>query len=255
MTFDCMAFYESTTNNGLLPVAPAGGLRHGYPVTGDDLQMKLAGRILACLGISGAIANFVQFRIGSQDDNAEKWNETQTFCRDQTGGMINPMEIHYNYQKNALLNCDFDHGNNAQVASVVFLISDGKPLLWHDERPSDIPENAIWVVATGVTAGVAGTWVNDLVTYTYNFNPDKDYDVYGFRCHSPTGYAGRIHPEDDPTKYRPGYWMGDTKLLTQTIYSAKPMFTFSGLTPPTMDKLCSGTDSTTTRYEMLIVER
>jgi hypothetical protein len=255
MTFDCLAFYESTTNDGLLPVAPAPGEPHGYVVDGDNLQMKWAGQTLACLGISAAVANFVQFRIGTQDFPRLKWSETQTFCRDQTGGKIDPMQQNDPYWKNSLMNVDFDHGNNAQVACVVFLVSDGTPMLYFNERPSDIPKTARWVVATSVTTKTAGAWTEDIVTYTYNWNVAKYYDVYALRGHSGTGYAFRIHPQDSPYKYRPGLWAGDTKLLCDTVYSKSPMFSFSGLTPPTIDWLCSGADTTDGRVEMLIVDR
>lgn len=253
--FDCLAFQESTTNDGLLPVAPAGGEPHGYRVVGDTVRMKGKGRILAGIYITAAIANWIAGRVGSQDDPDLRHPQTQTFIRDQAGAIVNPMQINYPYEKNALLQCDQDHGANAQVASLIYLVSTGTPMLFFGERPNNIPRNAIWITATGVTAAIANTWVEDLVTFTYTFNVDKKYDVYGLRAFSTTGFGFRIHPQEDPTLWRAGWMMGDTNILLQTIYSQTPMFTFSGENPPTFDKLCSSTDSTASRYEMLIVEK
>lgn len=254
MTFDCIAFQESTTNNGLLPVAPAAGQPHGYLVAGDDMQMKWAGRVLMAINQTAAIANFVQARFGSQDDPALKWPESQTLVRDQTGAMVDPALLTYLFKKNAIMNCDHDHGANAQVASTLLLVSDGKPKIYIRERPTGIPDNARWIVATGATAGIANTWVEDAVTYSYSHAVDMLYDVYGIRAFEATGYGFRIHPQDEPKKYRPGWILGDTNILLQSLYTETPMISYSGRTPPLFDKLGSGT-GTAARYEMLVVEK
>lgn len=256
MTFDCNAFQESTSNTGLQPVAPAGGERHGYIIDGDGVQMKKAGEILAMLFQTAAIANFVEGRMGPQTISKLRRSNTQSFVRQQDGAIVNPMQNMIPYIENDILNCDVDNGGVAQVESLVYLVTDGpKPLLYFGERPNDLPPNSRWIVATGVTAALANQWTPDVATYTFEFQQKKIYDVYGYRSFSPTGYASRINPQGDDQKYRPGWGMGDSNILLQTIYSKSPMYSFSGKTPPQFDKLCSGVDSTTSRYEILCVEK
>jgi len=254
MVFDLIAFHESTTNDGLLPVAPAPGGGHGYVVTGDDLEPKGDAYVLKAMMQSAAIANFIEGNFGHSGDNEPNWNRMANFVRDQTGAVIDPMGETYKMDGGEQMNCNQDHGANAQVANLILALAPSIIPIHIGNAPKNLPVGLKWITATGVTAAIANTWSPDVATYTYIFNSKKTYAIYGVAGFSTTGYAFRIDPQSLDKTFRPGWMLGDTNITCQALYTEVPMYIFNGNAPPQFQKLCSATDSSATRYFLLIKE-
>lgn len=254
--FDFVAWHESAARASIDAggvAIPAGEQLYAY--SGDNLQVKGQGYIIAAVARTAAIANLVDWRVGSQDDNRDKWSRSVFHKWDQTGSPQHPAIINYQFKKGAILNADANNGNNAQIEHIAAILSPNKIKLGFGSPDGlNLPAGLTWVPYTGVTAAVANTWSPDAATTTYLYNRDKNYDIHGILGWSTTGYGFRIIPKSGDTSKRPGWELGDTDLLSQALFSESPMHTFKGDQPPSFEKLCSGTDSTATRYAILIRE-
>lgn len=249
--WDYVHFHESAARNGLAGVAvPAG--EDIYKYSGDDLYVRAAGTVVMAGVISAAIANFDEARFRRKRD--PNFNHLRTFVRDQTGAIVPPAFLAYDFYDGDVLQADADNGNNAQIESVFLALAyDQSPLLSFSQPKTQIPSGAKWVNGVGATTVTANTWSLASMTWSETFDITKMYQILGMNAYSATGYGARLRFKgSSPWRgYSPGVPCGDTNILNAVIYG--DFGQFRGDQPPDLQMLCSAGD--TAQYsDMLIVE-
>lgn len=220
-------------------------------VTGDDLEVRSNGIVAFLQFVTAAVANFDEGRIRrSLDPN---WVHSRTAYRDQTGAVDygRARFLGYPFNDGDVLNAEADNGNNAQVeAALLALVYGSNPGLSQEPPGGQIPVGAKWILATGGTAAVAGTWTKSAVTWSETFDKNRVYQVLGMIAYSATMYAARLqHRSGDMVNHRPGVPGGDTPILCSPLYGY--FGSFRGDKPPNLEVLCSGTDAA--QYAELLI--
>jgi|Deesub1362B_J571_1020462.scaffolds.fasta_scaffold03063_2 hypothetical protein len=132
-------------------------------------------------------------------------------------------------------------GTTAQYVIGYVLLSDG-PI-------TPVVAESFTIKATASISTTAGEWSNGPITFAQTL-PVGRYQVIGARCESPTGVAFRFVPVGE--FYRPGGVCvtgdGIDAPEIQRRGGLGVWFEFDSVTPPTLDILTSGTDSSQVLY-------
>ncbi|GAH14235.1 unnamed protein product, partial [marine sediment metagenome] len=207
------AFHNSASRAGLIAIPPETTLdgHHFTPVSTNYAQVAYSGVISRVAFRTAAIANYAQGRIRNRSKMLN-WAHTRKVT-DQTGQLIGREDfapVNIPFKDGNLLEAQADNATNAQVESAIFLHGLGRVNFF-----SEPPIDAIPVDFTATTALVANVFSNPgLVTWSYEFDAEKTYDVVGLLGHSATGYALRLLHKSAPwNSWRPGVLSGDTNVL------------------------------------------
>ena len=232
--FSICAFYESAAKNGLTATAALTDNTQ-YTLIGTDIMQFAHERYFGYFALrTAAIANAAEGRI--KKNGWLDYVQTYQFI-DQTRQLLGKSDyirVGRPMPKNSKLNFDANNGNNAQVEMAAILVG-RKPF----ELYNAPPEGYFPITVTATTALTGGA-ISDpgACTYSYDFDPDKEYHVGGMSGHSATGYMGRLVYSGK--NMRPGVLVGDDNQLSAPVFGN--FGSFNGDNPPTLEWLASGND-------------
>jgi len=229
-------------------------------ITGTNyIQPPVKARILrACFGISSVIANFTEHVLNASHDP----NYVRTYtAAGVAAGKLSCFTKH-NYPmvdangNNAIFRV-LEQNSGAELFSgfYIFTSDDDRGITF---VPPALPPNARWVTATVTITSVLGAWVAGAPAFNFTFSPNAKYSILGMTAQGTTLIAARLVPSagSDPSDLRPGIPADYTTAVQTPWYQAdgKPLLTFPGQNPPTIEIQAATAAAQTVLLGFLICE-
>lgn len=239
------AFYASAAKSGLTQVVPLADEAYTIDST-NYMKYDDAVKVIGFWNRTAAIANFVQGGLNTAPQRGGN-PDISIVGTDQTSALLDQqmVPVCIDLPPSKKLGYQADNGNNAQVEAGLVLIGIGGKgkLIEAREVLAKYGGSGKLRTATGAggTALTGGAWTASAITWGFDFDDEKEYQVLGMAYQAATGYAGRLILPG--SNYEVGVPAGDTKAVARHwFFEDGPIF--SGSTPPTQLRgLSSGNDA------------